>query len=78
MSLPLLCAITLLVLCAGAGATALAPWVFPLWFLEIGQEHGRFAGLGSDNADPVPTRGKMIGPSGFSALQHPQGRLFPA
>jgi hypothetical protein len=31
---------------SGASATVLARRIFPLWFLEAGQEHGRYARLG--------------------------------
>jgi hypothetical protein len=46
MDLASLYAYAVLVLGVGAAATALAPRTFSLLFLEAGQDHGRFAGLG--------------------------------
>ena len=47
----------------GAAATVLAPRIFPLWFLEAGQEHGRYAGLGRCAS---PSRG-----GGQGGIQNP-------
>ncbi len=45
---------------AGAAATALVTRIYPLWFLGIAQEHGRYAGLGSSEPRSGGGTGKNI------------------
>jgi hypothetical protein len=63
MDLTSIYAFGLLSLGAGTIATAVFSRLFPLWFLEVGQDHGRYAGLGSRAESSRPgTRGGVQSP----------------
>jgi len=63
---------------ANAAAAALAYRTFPLWFLGIGQQHGRYAGLGSSDSKPGGDSGKTIPALPWLASAAPTAGLFAA